>query len=185
LKNTTYKHTIRSVIVDAILVTLALILSYVERMLPIGLLIPIPGIKLGLANIVTIFALFYLGIKSALIISILRCVIASMLFGGVYSFLFSLSGALISLFLMSILMGGYNKYFSIFGISIGGAAAHNIGQVIIATVMLQSTAVLPYLSLLLFSSLITGTLTGYISGKLIDHFNIIGISKITKPEEFK
>ncbi|NMB97401.1 MAG: Gx transporter family protein [Clostridiaceae bacterium] len=154
-------------------------------MFPIGLVIPIPGIKLGLANIVTIFALFYIDIKSALIISILRCIIAAMLFGGIYSFLFSLSGALISLFVMSILMEGYNRYFSIFGISIGGAAAHNIGQIIVASVLLKSMAVLPYLSLLLFSSLITGALTGYVSGKLIDHFDKIGISKVIKPKSFK
>jgi len=79
---------------------------------------------------------------------------------------------------MSILMGGYSRYFSIFGISIGGAAAHNIGQVIIASLVLQSTAVLPYLSLLLLSSLITGSLTGFTSALLINHFDKIGVSKI-------
>ncbi len=178
MKNIVYKRTIKSTIVEGILVTMALILSYVERMIPIGLIIPIPGIKLGLANIVTLFALFYLGIKSALLISLLRCIIAAMLFGGIYSFLFSLSGALLSLLVMSILMGGYSRYFSIFGISIGGAAAHNIGQVIIASLVLQSTAVLPYLSLLLLSSLITGSLTGFTSALLINHFDKIGVSKI-------
>jgi len=183
LKNIIYKRTIKSTILEGILVAMALILSYVEKMLPIGLIIPIPGIKLGLANIVTLFALFYLGVKSALIISFLRCIIAAMLFGGIYSFLFSISGALMSLLVMSILMRSYDRYFSIYGISIGGAAAHNIGQIIVASLILQSVAVLPYLSLLLFSSLVTGSLTGYTSGLLITHFDKIGISKMLESEK--
>lgn len=183
MKNFTLNNTVKSIIVNGVLVSLALILSYIERLFPIGLIIPIPGIKLGLANVVTMFALFYLGVKSAIIISILRCVISSMLFGGIYSFLFSFSGALTSLFVMWILIKGYNKYFSIFGISIGGAAAHNIGQIIIASVILRSTAVLPYLSLLLLSAVITGTLTGYTSQILIEHFNKIGISEIANHQK--
>ena len=173
MKNIALKITI----IDGILISMALILSYVERLFPIGFIIPIPGIKIGLANIITIFALFYLDIKSAVIIAIIRCIISSMLFGSVYSFLFSLSGAMIALIAMVSLIRGYNRYFSIFGISIGGAAAHNIGQIIIATILLKSSAVLPYLSILLFSAIITGTLTGFVSEKLIGHLDKIGISK--------
>jgi heptaprenyl diphosphate synthase len=157
----------KKLVLNGILISLAIILSYVERLFPIGLIVPIPGIKIGLANIVTIFALFYFNAKSAITITILRCVIANLLFGSFSSFVFSLSGAMAALMAMIVLKRGYRRAFSIIGISIGGAAAHNTGQVLVASLLLQSTAVFPYLSLLLLSSIITGTLTAIVSGTLL------------------
>ncbi|MGI6085991.1 MAG: Gx transporter family protein [Acetivibrionales bacterium] len=164
----------KRMVLNGVLISLALILSYVERLFPIGLIVPIPGIKIGLANIVTIFALFYFNIKSAITITILRCVIANLLFGSFSSFLFSLSGAMAALIVMVILKRGYGRAFSIVGISIGGAAAHNIGQILVASLLLQSTAVFPYLSLLLLSSIITGTLTAIVSGTLLHRLKKLG-----------
>ncbi|HOJ11757.1 MAG TPA: Gx transporter family protein [Clostridiales bacterium] len=167
----------KKLVINSILISMALILSYVERMFPIGLIVPIPGIKLGLANVVTIFAIFYLDMKSAIAITVLRCVIASTLFGSIYSLLFSLSGALFALLVMAILKKGYNRWFSILGISIGGAAAHNIGQILIASLIMQSTAIFPYLSILLLAAVITGTLTGLVFSSLMEHIDKINIFK--------
>lgn len=173
MKNTVLRVTI----INGILVAMALILSYVERLFPIGLIVPIPGIKIGLANIITIFSLFFLDIASTLIVIVVRCTISSLLFGSLPSFLFSISGSLMALIVMVLFLKGYNRYFSMVGISIAGAAAHNIGQILIASFLLRSSAVLPYLSILLFSSIITGTLTGVASGKVIEHLGKIGITK--------
>ena len=88
----------KKIALNGILISLALVLSYIESLFPTGLIIPVPGIKLGLANIVTMFALFYLGFNSAFTITVLRCLLAALLFGGFSSMLYSLSGALLALF---------------------------------------------------------------------------------------
>lgn len=151
---------------NALLISLALVLSFIEHFFPISLLIPVPGIKIGFANIVTIFALFYLNFPSAVIITALRCLLASILFGGMTSFLYSISGATLALITMALLKQGHDRKFSLIGISIGGAAAHNVGQITIAAFMLNSPAVFAYLPVLLITALITGFLTAIISMNL-------------------
>ena len=108
----------KKIALNGLLISLALVLSYIESLFPTSLIIPIPGVRLGLANIVTMFALFYLGFVSAMTISVLRCVLAALMFGGLSSLMFSLSGALLALIIMQVLKYGYNKLFSILGISI-------------------------------------------------------------------
>lgn len=151
---------------NSMLISLAVVLSYAERFIPINLIVPLPGIKLGLANIATMFALFYLGIPSAVTVTVLRCVLASLLFGGMSSLLYSLSGAFLALVLMIVLKIGYNKFFSMFGISMGGAAAHNTGQIIMASLMMRNTAVFAYLPVLLITGLGTGLLTAILTMNL-------------------
>ncbi len=163
----------RKLTLNSMLISLALVLSYVERFIPLNLIVPLPGIKLGLANIVTMFALFNIGIPSAIIITLLRCILASFLFGGMSSLLYSLSGAFLALFTMVFLKLGYNKVFSLLGISMGGAAAHNAGQIIMASIMMKNTAIYAYLPILLLAGLGTGLLTAIITMNLFKIFEKI------------
>ena len=165
---------------NGLLIALAIVLSYVERFIPLNLIVPLPGVKLGLANIVTMFALFYLGTISAITITVLRCLLSAFMFGGMSSLLYSLSGALLALLIMKLLMLGYNKIFSIIGISMGGAAAHNIGQIMMAGLMMKNTAVYAYLPVLLLTGLLTGTLTATVSLNLFTILEKSGSVKYIK-----
>lgn len=156
----------KKITLNSLLISLALVLSFVERFVPLNLVVPIPGIKLGLANIVTMFVLFYIDIPSAIAVTVLRCVLASLLFGGMSSLLFSLSGAFFALIIMILLKFGYEKAFSLVGISMGGAAAHNTGQIVAASLMMKNTAIFAYLPILLITGLGTGLLTAIISMNL-------------------
>lgn len=159
------KHSTRKIAVSAMLIALALALSVAERLLPIGALIPVYGIKLGLANVVTMMALFYIGAVGALVILVSRCMLAS-LFSGVMSLLFSLTGGLLALAVMLLLVAGYNRAFSLFGISVGGAAAHNVGQILAASALLGENLIYTYLPVLLFAAIATGVLTASVAGVL-------------------
>ncbi|MBQ2840143.1 MAG: Gx transporter family protein [Oscillospiraceae bacterium] len=152
----------------ALLTSLALAVSFFESFLPTAL-IPLPGVKLGLANTVTIFALYSLGFCPALIILICRCFLASLFSGGITALMFSLSGGIFALCVMQLCKRC--RYLSIYGASIGGAAAHGIGQILAACVMLGSFSAIFYLPLLLLSSVLTGILTAFISQILIKTTN--------------
>lgn len=156
----------KKITLSGLLISLALVLSYIESLFPMGLIVPIPGLRLGLANIVTMFALFYLGFVPALTVSVLRCVLAALLFGGFSSLLFSLSGALLALITMQVLKYGYNKLFSILGVSIGGAAAHNTGQIIMASLMMRNAAIFAYLPVLLLAGTVMGFITAILAQNL-------------------
>ena len=145
----------------AMLTALALGLSVMENLFPVTAVIPLPGIKLGLANIVTLFALYRLGAKPAMSILIARCLLGSLFAGNFSALLYSLMGGVVAMLVMIGLK--QSKRLSIFGVSIGGAAGHNLGQIAAACITLGNTAVLGYLPILLAASLITGTLTGLVS----------------------
>lgn len=142
----------------ALLIAVALVLSYMERFIPLQMLIPLPGIKLGLANIVTVMALYFFGKKQAFTILILRCVLGSVFGGGISGLAFSLTGGLMAMTLMSVTrrLG----IFSVYGVSILGAAAHNIGQICVAAFLMNSVYVVGYLPYLLAVSVLTGMATG-------------------------
>jgi heptaprenyl diphosphate synthase len=142
----------------AMLISLALALSYTERFIPLQMLIPLPGIKLGLANIVTLTALYLLGTKSAFTILILRCFLGSLFGGGITGFLFSLCGGLLSMTVMTL--ARRLSCFSVYGVSILGAAAHNIGQIAVAILLMRSVYIGAYLPYLLIVALFTGFATG-------------------------
>lgn len=147
----------------AVLVALALVLALVERLIPLGLVVPIPGIKLGLANIVTIFALFALGFREAFVILSLRIAILGLISGPI-PFLISLTGGMLALVVMWLLLRGHDRGFSLIGVGMGGAVAHNIGQVAVAGLILGSPALLvSYLPALMLTGLVTGVLTGSVS----------------------
>ena len=141
----------------AVLIALALGLSYMERFIPLNLVVPLPGIKLGLANIVTLMALYFLGLKTAFTVLILRCFLNSLFSGGITALAFSLTGGILAMLIMALVRKF--PFLSIYGVSILGAAAHNIGQIFAAMLLLKSAYVFAYLPLLLAVSVVTGLIT--------------------------
>lgn len=144
----------------ALMISVALVLSYIERFIPLQLVIPLPGIKLGLANIVTLMALFFWGTKYAFVILILRCLLGAGFGGSVSGLLFSLTGGMFAMLVMSVVK--QSRKISVYGVSILGAAAHNIGQIAIAIILMHSIYVIGYLPYLLIVSVFTGMVTGSI-----------------------
>ena len=159
----------------AVLTALALGLSVMENLFPVTAVIPLPGVKLGLANIVTLFALYQLGSRPALSILIARCLLASLFAGNFSALLYSLLGGVLAMLVMIGLK--QCRRLSVFGVSIGGAAAHNVGQIIAACITLGDTAVVGYLPVLLGVSLITGTLTGFIASLLFRAMKNVHLSR--------
>lgn len=148
-----------------LLLCLALIFSYLEARLPL-LFLPIPGFKLGFANLVIALTAYTISLPAAAVISVLRVLITSVLFGSLTSFWFSLLGALFAYTVMALLLLYARKSVSPLGVSVASAAAHNIGQLTAASVLL-SPAVLSYTPFLLFAALVTGSLTGLILSRLL------------------
>ena len=159
-----------------LLVALALVLSLIERLIPLQLIVPIAGIKLGLANIVILFALIMLDIKQTAVIFICRIVLSSIFAGSFTGFLFSFLGGLLSIIIMYILLKWEVKLFSFYGISIAGAAAHNIGQIIAAIFVLNSVYIVAYLPMLLICSFPLGFITGYTAKIVINHLKQIHLT---------
>ena len=156
-----------------LLVAVALVLSLVEKMFPLQAVVPIPGIKLGLANVVTLFALTLLGTRAALAILLCRVTRASIFMGSITGFLFSLFGGLLALLVMRLLLLREGRWFSLVGVSIGGAAAHNIGQIGAAILTLGTLNVAAYLPLLLVSSIPMGWVTGLTASAVLNHWKKI------------
>ena len=168
------KLTTKQLTLCGILTTLALALSVAENQIPLSMAIPLPGIKLGLANIVTVFALYALGPAQAMLILLARCLLGAVFAGNMNALLFSVMGG-ISAMLVMILLSRV-KRLSIYGVSIGGAAAHNCGQIAAAIISLGNTAPLYYLPVLLGVSLFSGALTGLIAACLFQalaHTNLM------------
>lgn len=146
----------------AMLTAVAMILSYVESLLPS---VGIPGVKMGLANIAVIFALFRFGWKEAAALSLVRVVLVSLLFGSVGAMLYSLAGAVLSLAVMALLRR--IDRFSTVGVSVAGGVAHNAGQILMAMLILQTKQLLGYLPVLAASGIAGGVLTGLTAALLI------------------
>ena len=149
----------------AVLTALALGLSYLERFIPLQLIVPLPGVKLGLANIVTLVALYMLRPRHALMILIPRCILGALFGGGITGLMFSLLGGLLAVGTMTL--AGRMRLFSIYGVSILGAAAHNIGQIIASMALLKSVYIGAYLPYLLAVGIFTGLLTGSVTAGIL------------------
>ena len=145
-----------------LLVALALILSYLEAQLPV--FFAVPGMKLGLTNIVVLVALYGMGAGSAIVINLVRIFLVSVLFGNGMSLAYSLVGGLLSGTVMLLLKR--TRKFSLPGVSIAGGIAHNVGQILTAMVFLQTKALGWYLLVLWISGLVSGALIGVIGGEL-------------------
>ena len=150
---------------------LALILSYVEMLIPINF--GIPGAKLGLANLIIVIVLYKTDWKEALLLSVTRIVLAGFIFGNMFSILYSLAGGILSLAVQAVLkkQGG----FSVAGVSIAGGVSHNIGQLIVAMIVVETYQVGYYLPVLLISGLLTGLLIGVISGEVLKRIRQIDL----------
>lgn len=142
---------------------LALIFSYVETLIPIQF--GIPGVKLGLANLIIVIALYCMKLSEAYLLSIVRVLLAGFIFGNYFSIIYSLAGGLLSLTVMALLRkkGG----FSVIGVSIAGGVFHNIGQLIVASVIVETFSVMYYVPVLLIAGLVTGLLIGIASDGML------------------
>ena len=140
----------------ALLTSLALIFSYVEAIIPYNP--AIPGIKLGIANVVTVIALYKFGWKDAACVSVLRIVLAGLLFNGVFGMLYSLAGASVSF--LGMLLLKKSKIFSIVGVSMAGGVLHNLGQLLVAAALIEDLRIFLYFPVLLFSGIISGIAIG-------------------------
>lgn len=150
----------RRVALYGMLTALAFILSYVESLVPVTL--GIPGVKLGLANLVVVIALYTLDLKGAFVISVVRIVLSGLTFGGLFSMLYSLAGGLLSFAVMAIL--SRKKLFGTVGVSVCGGVAHNIGQLLVAMAVLETESVWYYFPVLLISGSVAGVLIGLLGG---------------------
>ncbi len=142
---------------------LALIFSYVESLIPIH--IGIPGVKLGFANLIIVIALYKMSLKEAYILSVVRIVLAGFMFGNMFAILYSLAGGMLSLTIMCILKK--TDKFSVYGISMAGGVFHNVGQLVMAIIVLESVSIGYYFPVLLISGLATGFVIGVISNEMM------------------
>ena len=158
----------------AILVALAMALSYTERFIPLQMVVPLPGVKLGLANIVTLMALYLMGPKAAFAILIPRCIFGAVFGGGITGLAFSLVGGLLAMAVMCL--ARKIPAFSVYGVSILGAAAHNVGQILAAMVLMNSVYIGAYLPYLLGVALFTGFATGAACAGILRALKAVNIS---------
>lgn len=152
----------------ALLIALALILSYLESLVPMSF--AVPGIKMGLPNIVIVFALYKLDFKAAGCISIIRVLLVSLLFGNVMIMIYSITGAVLSLCLMWLLRK--SGKFSSVGVSVAGALGHNAGQILTAMLLLETGGLIYYLPALCISGAVAGICIGIVGGILIKRIKI-------------
>lgn len=144
-----------------LMVALAFVFSYVESLLPFHF--GIPGVKLGLANLVVLVMLYVSGVKTALPVALIRIVLAGLTFGNTYSLAYSLAGGLLSFAVMALCR---RSKLSVLGVSMLGGVSHNIGQIVVAAVLMGTTRIAYYLPVLLVAGMVTGLLLG-IAAKLI------------------
>ena len=146
-----------------VFVALALIFSYIETLIPFQ--IGIPGVKLGLAHLVIVIALYRMPVGEVYLLSGVRVVLTGFLFGNLMSILYSLAGGILSL----TVMWGMKRIrsVSILGVSIAGGVFHNIGQLLAAALMVETYGVFSYLPVLLISGLLTGFVIGLAAGEML------------------
>jgi len=145
------------------LIALAMILSYVETLIPV--VFPVPGIKLGLANLVVIICLYAFGIRAAAAVSGLRIFLIAFTFGNLAALMFAVGGAVFSIICMLIAMK--SDKFSMTGVSIVGGVSHNIGQILVAVSMVENLLVFSYLPYLMMAGLVSGLLIGLLAALII------------------
>lgn len=146
-----------------ILVALAFIFSYIESLIPIS--VGIPGIKLGLANMVVIVTLYLMGAGPAFMLSLVRIVLTGFTFGNLAMMMYSLAGGMLSLLVMVI--ARKTKLFSVTGVSVLGAVFHNVGQIIVAALVVENSSLFYYLPVLLVSGVVFGIIIGVVGSVLI------------------
>ena len=164
----------RRLVYLSLLLAMATALHVLEGLFPI--LLPFPGVKLGLANIVTLLILYLYDLRAGLTVAIARVILGSLLGGTSLApgFLLALTGAVVSTLLMALL-AKKTACFSPLGISLAGAVGHNLGQLVMAALLLQNRAIFFYLPVLLLAAIPTGLVTGYILQRLLERLEKTGI----------
>lgn len=155
----------RRIAISALFASLALIFSYIEAILPVAP--AIPGIKLGIANLVVIIALYRLDGRYALTINLIRIFLAGFMFSGLYGAVYSLCGCLVSFAVMYFFKK--SGLFSVVGVSMAGGVAHNVGQLAAAAFLVSSIEIFYYLPVLIISGTLFGILIGFLSHILLEH----------------
>lgn len=153
--------------VCGLMTSLCLVLGYIEHLLPLSMLIPIPGIKLGLSNIAILVLLLMYGPGYAFGVVALKCVLSALLFGSVTSLAFSLAGGLLSMAVMWLLTALFGGKLSVYGVSVAGAVFHNVGQLAAAAVFMSSAAVFGYLPVLAVAGSVMGLITAAITSRVL------------------
>lgn len=151
----------------ALLISLSIILGYIEFLLMPA--IAIPGVKIGLSNITVLFVLYIYSIKDAYIVGIIKTFINALLFSGMNAFIYGILGIIISIFVMYLLKK--TNIFSVLGISMAGACVHNLAQLFVAVLLTSTITFLYYGPILLIAGLIVGFITGLINKILIKYFS--------------
>lgn len=147
----------------ALLVALAMVLSWLESLVPVSA--AVPGVKLGLTNLVVLFALYRMSLRDAAVISLIRVLLVSFTFGNAYAFAYSMAGAVLSLLVMALLHR--SGKFSPVGVSVSGGVCHNIGQILVAMAVLGTGRIAVYLPVLMVSGLAAGVAIGAVGGLLV------------------
>jgi len=156
----------------SILLTVALVLGYFENLIPLNA--SIPGVKLGLSNTVLLYAIYMINDKSSFVLMILKVALSGMLFAGVSGAIYSFAGGLLSLIMMLIFKRIPDV--SIIGVSIIGAVFHNIGQISVASLVIENRYIFFYLPVLLISAVITGIVTGIIAKNVLKSLSTTNVS---------
>ena len=165
--NAMKKNRTKKLTMLAMTMAVAMVLSYIESQIPA--FVAVPGVKVGLANIAVIFALYRFGFKEACLVSVVRVLVMSMLF-GLGAIFYSMAGAVLSLLGMVILKK--TGIFSEISVSVAGGVLHNLGQIIAACIILETNAVKYYLPFLILSGVLAGAVIGTAAGFLIRRIKI-------------
>lgn len=144
-------------------VALAMLLSFIESQIPP--FVAVPGVKIGLSNVVTVFLLYTYGWREAGCVAIVRVILSSLLFGSAVSMIYALSGAALSFFIMIFLKK--LPFFTEMGVSVAGGVFHNAGQIICACIIMENAAISAYLPPLIISGTAAGAVVGILSGLLV------------------
>lgn len=157
------KSKVKNIALYGVMIALAMIFSYLESFIPINLLIPVPGVKLGLANIVVLFALYTMRFGDAVVIAVIRVLLSGLIFGNPMTIAYSLAGSMLSIVVMYLLK---KTDLSIIGVSMVGGISHNIGQLIVAVILTSTVRIAYLVPVLLVTGMVTGLLMG-IAAKLV------------------
>ncbi|MCC8128290.1 MAG: Gx transporter family protein [Clostridiales bacterium] len=158
------RPTARTIALYGMLIALAFVFSYIEAMIPIPL--PVPGVKLGLANLVNVVGLYTVGIAGTIAVGLVRIVLVGFTFGNTFSMLYGLAGGILSLAVMVAVKK--TGFFGSTGVSVLGGIFHNVGQLIVAAYVTKTAGVFTYLPVLTVAGVVAGTLIGLLGGLIVE-----------------
>ena len=151
---------------------LAIIFGYIEAIFPFH--IGIQGVKLGIANLVIVIVLYKMGNRAAYAVSLVRIIVSGFLFSNAFSILYSIAGSILSLIVMIILKK--KGWFSVCGVSVAGGVMHNMGQLLMAMIVTQTTSIIYYIPVLSVAGMIAGLVIGIVSGAMLKRLETVDMS---------